>query len=87
MRKQWGKRKIKTALIEKGLNETMIQKGLAMIETTDYLQCLRYVANRKKKSLAGATAIQVRQKLTNHLLQKGYEPDLVRQIVQELTVQ
>jgi regulatory protein len=85
--KQWGKRKIFDALTKKGLDQALIQKGLATIEPADYLQRLRYVADRKKKSLAGATSIQESQKLTNYLLQKGYEPDLVTQTIQELIVQ
>ncbi len=85
--KHWGKRKIFAALTEKGLDQALIQKGMAKIENADYLQSLRYVADRKKQSLAGATSIQTRQKLTNYLLQKGYEPDLVIKIVQDLTVQ
>ncbi len=85
--KQWGKRKIFDALTKKGLDQALIQKGLATIEPADYLQRLRHLADRKKQSLAGATSIQERQKLTNYLLQKGYEPDLVTQTVQELIVQ
>jgi len=69
------------------LGQTLIQKGLAAIATTDYLQTLGDVAERKEKSLAGATPIQKRQKLTNYLLQKGYEPDLVCQTVQALVAQ
>ena len=85
--KQWGKRKLLAALSKKGLDQVLIQKGLDTIETPDYLQTLRYVADRKIASLAEATSMQKRQKLTNYLLQKGYEPDLVCQTVQERVVQ
>lgn len=81
--KQWGKRKMFDALTKKGLDQVLIQKGLATIETDDYMQRLRYIADRKKQSLAGETSLQRKQKLTNYLLQKGYEPDLVTQTVQE----
>jgi regulatory protein len=81
--KQWGKRKMFDALTKKGLDQVLIQKGLATLATAEYLQRLRYVADRKKQSLAGATSLQRKQKLTNYLLQKGYEPDLVLQTVQE----
>jgi regulatory protein len=81
--KQWGKRKMFDALTKKGLDPALIQKGLATIEPTDYLQQLRYIADQKKKSLAGATSLQRTQKLANYLLQKGYELDLVTQTVKE----
>ena len=82
--KKWGKRKLFAALTEKGLDQALIQKELSTIENADYLQNLRYVANRKKQSLARINSIQARQKLTNYLLQKGYEPDLVIQTVQKI---
>ena len=87
MDKKWGKRKLLAALTAKGLDRALIQKGLATIEPTDYLQRLRHVAERKKQTLTGANAMQTRQKLTNYLLQKGYEPDLVTQTVKEITTQ
>jgi regulatory protein len=85
--KKWGKRKILDALTEKGLDQALIQKGIATIEPADYLRHLRYLAERKKQSLAGTPLIQARQKVTNYLLQKGYEPDLVIKTVQDLTGQ
>lgn len=84
---KWGKRKLLAALTQKGVDQALICKGLAAIENNDYLQSLRHVADQKTKALAGATPIQAKQKLTNYLLQKGYEPDLVHQTVQTITVQ
>ncbi|MEM9416807.1 MAG: RecX family transcriptional regulator [Bacteroidota bacterium] len=80
--KQWGRRKIQRALASKGVAEMLIRQGLAAIDEAAYLQGLRTVAERKKQVLADKDPRQ--QKLTNYLLQKGYEPDLVYQIVQEL---
>jgi len=85
--KKWGKRKLSTALTMKGVDQALIHQGLAAIEPTAYLQRLRYVADKKKRTLTGATAAQLKQKLTNYLLQKGYEPDLVIQTIQDIIVQ
>ena len=82
--KQWGKRKIRLALAGKGVEPLLIDKELAAIEDADYLQTLREVARKKKQSLPGKDARQNQQKLTNYLLQKGYEHDLVYPTVQEL---
>lgn len=82
--KHWGKRKIQLALASKGIAPDLIHKGLAAIEDPAYLQTLREIAIRKKQGLAGKDPRQDQQKLTNYLLQKGYEPDLVYQTVQEL---
>ena len=80
--KHWGKRKLLVALNKKGLDPALIQKGLDAIEEADYLQGLREVADRKKQSLTGKDPKQHRQKLSNYLRQKGYEPALVEQTVQ-----
>ena len=85
--KHWGKRKLLVALTKKGLDPALIQQGLDAIEEADYLQTLRRVAHRKKQLLAGEDYTQIKRKLTNYLLQKGYEPDLVYQTVQELIAQ
>lgn len=85
--KKWGKRKLWAALVEKGINQTLIQKGLATIKDTDYIQSLYHVAKQKKQSLVGVTSMQERQKLINYLLQKGYESDLVIPTVQEIVTQ
>lgn len=82
--KQWGKKKIRLALAGKGVESTLIDRELAAIEDADYLQTLREVATKKQQGLAGKDARQDRQKLTNYLLQKGYEYDLVYPTVQEL---
>jgi regulatory protein len=85
--KKWGRRRIFAALTEKGLDQALVQQGIATIENADYLQSLRYVADRKKQTLSGVPSIQARKKLTNYLLQKGYEPDLVIKTVQDIIVQ
>ena len=82
--KHWGKRKIKLALAGKGVDASLIDKELAAIKEAEYLQTLREVATKKKQGLAGKDPRQDQQKLTNYLLQKGYEPDLVYQTVHEL---
>jgi len=86
LNKKWGKRKLWAALHKKAVNPILIQKGLTTLEKEDYLQSLRYVAERKEQSLSGLTSAKKKQKLTSYLLQKGYEPDLVNQIVQEILV-
>jgi len=84
--KKWGKQKIRHALTVQGIASARIESALATLPNTDYLQTLRHLALQKKQQLTGQAATQVQQKLTRHLLQKGYESDLVSKIVQELTI-
>lgn len=82
--KYWGKNKLLVALTHKGVAPALIQKGLAAIEDDAYRQCLRKVAHRKSQSLVDKDPRQRKHKLANYLLQKGYEPDLVQQTVQDV---
>ncbi len=82
-RKQWGKRKLKMALIGKGVAPTYIQQGLDSIDETAYRQVLQELADKKRASLQAYTHAEQQQKTTNYLLQRGYEPDLVYSTVQK----
>lgn len=82
--KKWGKVKLQDALTKKAIDPTLIQKELATLEKDHYLQSLRYLADRKSQLLGTASTTQKRKKLINYLLQKGYEPDLIIPIVQEV---
>jgi len=84
--RRWGKRKLRVALTQRGLSPSLIQRGLDAIAPTDYLEGLRYVAHRKQQALSDMPPMQQRRKLTYYLLQKGYEPDLISQIVREIAI-
>ncbi len=84
--KQWGKKKLFITLANKGLDRALIRKGLDAIEDADYLRSLHKAAEQKERSLAKLAErdpVQYKQKLTNYLLQKGYEPEWIYQVVQE----
>ena len=80
--KQWGKAKIKHALKQKQVSVYMIKKALSQIDEEDYINTLNKLAERKLKELKGEKNIFIkRRKLQNYLLQKGYEPELVRAVL------
>jgi regulatory protein len=80
--KLWGRVKIKYELKKKMVSEYCIKKALASINNTDYIKVLNKLAEQKLKMLRGEKNIFIRKKkLQDHLLQKGYESDLVKEIV------
>ncbi len=81
---RWGKRKIKAALLQKGIAPALVQAGLADVAAEDYDKTIRTAAQQKKRQLPGTDVRQDQQKLTNYLLQKGYESDIVHEVVQAL---
>jgi regulatory protein len=85
--KHWGRIKIKHALKQKQVSEYCIKKGLKEIDETDYLKTLDKLAAVKWKSVkgAGVNGFVKAGKTTDYLLQKGYEPDLVRQAIKKIS--
>ena len=80
--KQWGKVKIKYELQQKRVSAYCIKKALAAIEEDDYQKTLQKLATIKLATLKGEKNIFVKKtKLRNYLMQKGYEINLVTEIL------
>ena len=84
--KGWGRRKILQGLQQHRISEYCIRKGLEEIDAEIYYQTLRKHAEKKLPSLKGQTAYVMRGKLTQHLMMKGFEGDLIREVIEELLV-
>jgi regulatory protein len=81
--KQWGRVKIKYALKQKQVSEYCIKKALATIPEADYKSTLQKLFEQKLKTLKSEKNIFIKKrKLQDHLVQKGYEADLVRELVE-----
>ncbi len=80
--KQWGRVKIKYSLKQKQVSEYCIKKALAVINETEYNKTLQKLANQKLKTLKAEKNIFIKKrKLQDHLLQKGFEINLVRGLI------
>ncbi len=80
--KHWGKNKIKQALKIKQVSDYCIKKALQEIDETDYINTLQMLAEQKMKTLKSEKNIFIKKKkLQGFLLQKGYESDLVNEVV------
>lgn len=83
--KQWGRVKIKYALKQKGVSEYCIRKAMKQIEDEEYERILEQLARKKYESLKGTQWIIRRKRTADYLVQKGYEPDLVRQALDRIS--
>ena len=82
--KKWGRRKIAQALREKQVSTYCIQKALKEIDDTEYIKTLKKLFSQKFSALKHEKNILIKEsKLTNFLLQKGYEPDLIAEMMKE----
>ncbi|HZG23895.1 MAG TPA: regulatory protein RecX [Chitinophagaceae bacterium] len=86
--KHWGKVKIKHALKQKQVSEYCIRKAIGQIDEDDYMKTLQKLGATKWNLLAGEKNIFVKKrKMQDFLLQKGFETDLVKDVLDELSKQ
>ena len=83
--KEWGKKKILYGLREKKVSDYSIKKALAAIDDEDYLKILNKLAEEKYESLKGEQYMERKKKTIDHLIQKGYEYELVNKAVSYLS--
>ncbi len=74
--KLWGKYKIRYALQAKGVSDVIIQKALENIDIEEYKSNLLRLAERYMHNIDTTDTIG-RQKLIQHLKNKGYEIELI----------
>lgn len=79
--KQWGRVKIKYELQQKKVSEYCIKKALKQISGDDYLATLKKLADEKYSSLKGQQYLVRKKKTMDYLMQKGYEPGLIQQVL------
>jgi len=80
--KQWGRGKIKQALKQKQVTEYCIKQALKQIPDEDYMNTLNKLYEKKLKTLKSEKNIFVKKrKLQDYLLQKGYEYDLIKELM------
>jgi len=84
--KQWGRVKIKHELKQKQVSEYCIKKAMKEIAEDEYMKVLRKLAEQKWKSVKepGVNRFVKLSKTTAFLLQRGFESELVREILNEI---
>lgn len=78
--RRWGRRRLEAELRQRQIGADMIRKALAEIDEADYMEALSHLA-RQKGLLSAETDFQTRRKLFAHLMQKGYEPELISKVL------
>lgn len=81
--KKWGRIKIKMGLKAKRISDYCIQKGLREIDETEYRKTLRKVIENKDALLNEKNKIRRKYKLMRFAASKGYEQELVMEILND----
>ena len=83
--KKWGRVKISHALKQKQVSAYCIKKALKQIDDQEYLKVLQKHFEAKLKTLKSEKNIFIKKrKLQDHLMQKGFENDLIRIFIAEM---
>lgn len=84
--KQWGRQKIKQALKLKRVSEYCIRKAIQEIDEEQYSKTLSKLASKKWSTVKGPgiTKFVKTQKTTTYLLQRGFEPELIRMAIAQI---
>ena len=79
--KKWGRVKISIELKRRKISTYCIKKGLAEIEEEEYIKTLQKVAEVKIKAMKERDSKKKKYKVMNYLLLRGFENDLVVEVV------
>jgi regulatory protein len=75
--KKWGRIKIKMELKQKRISDYCLKKAMQQIDETEYIQTLQKLIAAKRKLIKEKNSIKLKYKLMSYALSKGYEKDLI----------
>ncbi|WP_337041825.1 regulatory protein RecX [Emticicia sp. 17c] len=83
--KRWGRQKIRHELKARHLSEHAIREAMQEIEDDDYLDTLRTLLEKKKHELrTEKQPLILKQKLARYAIGKGFESELVWDVLSKL---
>jgi regulatory protein len=81
--KKWGRIKIKQELKQKRVGDYCLKKAMLQINEDEYIKTLRRLIEVKQKLIHEKSPIKLKYKLMNYALSKGYEKDLVFDVLND----
>lgn len=81
----WGRNKIIPALKLKKIHPSLIKQALTEIDEDEYLEHIRQVLDKKNVSLTEESGYEKKQKLIRYALLKGFEPEIIEQMIDEIS--
>lgn len=81
---KWGKRRIALELGRHQLSKEAVAEGLNYINAEEYERTLRHLAEQKWQKTKEPDLFKRKQKTVAYLLQKGFETDLIWEVMKEL---
>lgn len=85
LRLNWGKKKIRLALMRKKIERPLIEQMLSEEDGGEYAGKIEFLAARKWVQLNRESKLQRIKKTTDYLLRKGFEYEPVNEAIRKLT--
>lgn len=82
--KKWGRNRIQRELKMREISPRCIQFGLSEIDPQEYYDTLVYQATQKWEKTNEKDGYKKRFKITNFLLSRGFESDLIKEAIEEI---
>lgn len=79
--KKWGRIKIKLELKQRKISDYCLKKALQQIDDEDYSTTLKKIIDSKRKLVKEKNPIKLKYKLMSYALSKGYEKDLIFEVL------
>jgi regulatory protein len=79
--KKWGKNKIRRELESQGLTKRCIETGLKELSTDAYAETLSQLILKKNSQSTEQNSFKKRDAIARYVIAKGYEPELVWQLI------
>jgi regulatory protein len=79
---RWGKIKIRQALQLHKIDPALIEMGFEKIDDVVYTKTLQHIINKFKPKVKGLDIYTAQQKILAHCYSKGFEPEMVRSLLQ-----
>lgn len=81
---KYGKKRIKEALYEKGINKEIIEDKINQLSDEDELERALIIGQKKLNTLIEQDTIKKKMKLTNFLIYKGFDYSIVKKTLEQL---
>ena len=82
----WGVNKIRFHLIQKGIDKDIIDEALGQTDNEVYRQRLIEILKAKSKTIKANSDFEKKRKLAAYAMQKGFEGNLIWEVLKDLTI-
>lgn len=83
----WGRIKISYTLRQKQIDPLTVSQSMKVIDETEYTDSLRQILKSKHRGLKTVSPEQQSEKLMRFALSRGFESDLIKNCLQELSLE